>query len=728
VGGSLSQALTFTNTAAADGFSEWLTASIAATPGLFSGGAFSGLAAGSSSSTLFVGVDTATAGAKGGTATITLASDGSGTSGFSPFGLGTQTVDVTASVYRLASASTVTPNPVVLANQRVGSALTQALTLANNSAADGFSEGLNASIGASGSVTAGGSVSLLAAGASSSALFVGVDTSTAGAKAGTATVALASDGSGGSGFGAVSIGTQTVAVSGNVYRLAQASLVSPTSVKLADQRVGGSLSQSLTLSNTAAADGFSERLNAGITAGGTASASGSFSLLAGGASSSALAVGVDTSSAGAKGGTATIALASDGSGTSGFIPFGLTSQTVAVSGNVYRLAVPVVDTTPLTLIGRVGDATLQAAIGVANNAPDLFTERLNASIASNPAGTGAGAALVLAPNASGNLKLSLPTTTAGSFSGPVGVALVSSSAGTTSGAPDATLGSASVNLTGRVYAPAVAQGAPTVVDFGIVRVGDTPAVRTVTVGNAASGALTDTLRASLSGGAAPFNTSGLVAGLAAGASDSTNLQVQLTTVTAGQFTGSASVALTSQNPDLADLALTTANITLQGQVNNIAQVALAKAGGSGSFSGTAFSYTLDFGTLLADPSSLTAQLVLGNAASGTADALAGSWTLGSAGGFSVAGFVPFGGLAAGATLAGLTVSFDIGTDGSFDRVLVLGSQSTNGSGPDLALGDITLHLQGSVVAVPEPSVYLMMAVGVLAIGSIARRRLRVQQG
>jgi hypothetical protein len=380
------------------------------------------------------------------------------------------------------------------------------------------------------------------------------------------------------------------------------------------------------------------------------------------------------------------------------------------------------------LIGRVGDAALQGAIGVTNNAPDLFTERLNASVASNPAGTSAGAALVLAPNVSGNLNLSLPTTTAGNFSGSVGVALVSSSAGTTSGAPDASLGNAIVNLTGRVYAPAVAQVAPTVVDFGIVRVGDAPAMRTVTVGNGASGALNDTLRASIGGGTAPFITSGTVGGLVAGASNSSNLQVQLTTATAGQFTGSANVALTSQNPELADLALTAANITLQGQVNNIAQAVLAKTSGTGSFSGTAFSYSLDFGTVLADASSLTANLVLGNAASGTADALAGSWTLGSAGGFSVAGFGPFSGLAAGATLAGLTVSFDIGTEGSFDRVLVLSSQSTNGSGPDLSLGDITLHLQGSVAAVPEPSIYLMMAMGVLAIGSKARRRLRGQQG
>jgi hypothetical protein len=90
---------------------------------------------------------------------------------------------------------------------------------------------------------------------------------------------------------------------------------------------------------------------------------------------------VDTGSAGAKAGVATVALASDGAGSSGFAAFALASQQVAVSGNVYRFAVPVVDTTPITLVARVGDAAPVASIAVTNNAPDLFTERLNASLA-----------------------------------------------------------------------------------------------------------------------------------------------------------------------------------------------------------------------------------------------------------------------------------------------------------------------------------------------------------
>ena len=725
------QTITLSNTALADGFSEGMNASIIATSGFSASGSFSLLAAGASSSALLVSMNTSTAGARSGTATITLASDGSaaGNSGFGAIGIGTQVVNLSGGVFRLASASAATPNPVALANQRVGGTLSQLITIGNTAAVDGFSEGLNATITANGTATAAGSFSLLAAGASSNALSVGVDTLSAGAKGGTATITLASDGAGTSGFAAFGIGTQTLSVTGSVFRLASASAVTPAAVTFADQRIGGGLLQSLSLGNTALADGFSERLNASITASGTATAAGSFSLLAAGASSTALGVGVNTASAGAKSGVATITLASDGSGTSGFAAFGLTAQTVNVSGNVFRLAQPVVDTTPLVMIARVGDAGLNRSIGISNSAPDLFTERLNASIASNPAGTNAGPALVgLVPNASGNLLLSLPTTTAGNFSGPVGVALISSSAGTTSGAPDFSLGSVNVGLTGRIYAPAVAQVAPTVVNFGTVRVGDVVAARTVTVGNTATGALTDTLRATLSGGSAPFTASGTVANLAAGASNSTGLQVQLATASAGVFTGLATLASTSQNPDLADSTLAPVDITLQGQVNNLAQVALAQAGGPGTFSGGAFTYTLDFGTVITESGSLTAQLLLGNAAVGTADALAGSWVLGAGGGaFSVAGFGPFSGLAAGATLAGLTVTFDLGTEGSFNRVLMLSSLSTNGSGPDLTLGSVTLQLQGTVAAIPEPGTYLMMAVGVLMMGGIARRKLRAQQ-
>ena len=153
-----------------------------------------------------------------GAVTVNFASDGAGTSNLGITALPSQSVGVSGvigtvgNVFRLASASTVAPNPVDFGNVRVGSVATQALTIANTAANDGFSEKLNASIGgATAGVTAAGSFNLLAPQSSNnSALVVGIDTATAGARAGTATITLASDGTGTSGLGVTPLTPQTV--------------------------------------------------------------------------------------------------------------------------------------------------------------------------------------------------------------------------------------------------------------------------------------------------------------------------------------------------------------------------------------------------------------------------------------------------------------------------------------------------------------------------------------
>ena len=385
------------------------------------------------------------------------------------------------------------------------------------------------------------------------------------------------------------------------------------------------------------------------------------------------------------------------------------------------------DTTPIVLAARVGDASPSRSIGVSNNAPDLFTERLNASIASTPAGfAGSGSVTGLAPNTSSTaLGVGLLTTTAGTYSGNASVALVSSGAGTTS-APDQSLGSSSVALTGRVYAPAVAQINTPTVNFGIVRVGDVVGARTVSVGNAANGALTDTLGATLSGGASPFTAAGNFSGLVAGTTNASSLTVQLATTTAGQFSSNANLAFISHNGDLSDLTLGAGSVSLLAQVNNVAVAALSKTGGSGSFGSSGLSFTLNFGTV-DQGSSAAATLSLSNAAAGAfADALAGSWDLtGLASAFSLNGFASFANLAAGSALANLSVSL-LSTDvGTYDSTIVLHNASTNASQGDLALGDITLRLQGNVSAVPEPETYALFMAGLLVLGWAARRARRV---
>ena len=192
-----------------------------------------------------VGLNTAAAGGVNGAVIVEFASDGAGTSGLGITALPSQsvgvsgTIEATGSVFRLASASAAAPNPVDFGNVRVGSVATQALTIANTRANDGFSERLNASIGgATAGVTAAGSFSLLgAAGEQQHQPRRRHRHRERRARAAArATIALASDGTGTSGLGVTPLAAQTVAVNGAVYRLANPTLT-PPSVTLA-ARVG----------------------------------------------------------------------------------------------------------------------------------------------------------------------------------------------------------------------------------------------------------------------------------------------------------------------------------------------------------------------------------------------------------------------------------------------------------------------------------------------------------
>ena len=394
----------------------------------------------------------------------------------------------------------------------------------------------------------------------------------------------------------------------------------PTPVQLAAQRVGGSLSQLLTVANTGPASAFSEDLNAsfsGVTGG--ASGAGSISGRTAGSSSSGLgsmSVGLDTSTSGAKSGTATLAYATAG----------------AVAG-------------------------VSNGLGVA------------------PAGTQA------------------------------------------------------ITVSGNVYAPAIAQLNTPAVNFGIVRVGDAVAPRSVSVSNTASGALTDTLRASLSGGASPFTASGTAASVAAGGSNGSSLSVALDTATAGVYGSSGSVAFTSQNPEMADLPLVASSVAFTATVNNLAATTLSHAG-AGSFSGGLLSYTLNFGNVFTGVAGGTATFSLSNSATGPADALAGTFNLAAivAGDpYALGGFSGFAGLAAGSSLTGLTISFGGTVEGNFDRVIVLNRLSTNGSGPDLGLALVELRLVGTVAAVPEPGTWVMWLAGLAMVGSLMRCRTRTMR-
>ncbi len=232
------------------------------------------------------------------------------------------------------------------------------------------------------------------------------------------------------------------------------------------------------------------------------------------------------------------------------------------------------------------------------------------------------------------------------------------------------------------------------------------------------------MRASLGGASGPFTASGSIAGLVAQATDTSSLSVNLNTATAGVFNGSANAAFASHNAQLTDLDLGSSAINLHAQVNNFAALALSKTSGGGSFSLNGGTYTLDFGSIVLGSPELDARLSLKNVAIGPADLLSGSFAVGAGAAFMVCGFDPFTGLAAGASDDALHVSIYSTALGDFSRTIVISAFGSNDSGYRGALADTTLVLRGSVVAVPEPASYGMMALGLLAVAWARRRALR----
>jgi len=223
--------------------------------------------------------------------------------------------------------------------------------------------------GTSGSATAtGGPITNLAQGSSSNAISVGINNATAvaGANNGTVTLNLASNGTGTSGLAPLALAPQAVNVSASGFNAATGS-ATPSPVVLANQRVGGTGSQLLSVANTAAAGAFSEDLNASFgTNTGNATSSGTISgRLAGtnNTGSGSMSVGVDTSAAGARSGTVTVKLPDrrrrrrrqqrTGHGQR-------RQPVINVSGNVYQVAAGQIISAPLNFgTVQVGQAVSQ---------------------------------------------------------------------------------------------------------------------------------------------------------------------------------------------------------------------------------------------------------------------------------------------------------------------------------------------------------------------------------
>ena len=138
---AVSQALTIANTAPAGLLTEGLNANFGTNTGNVTndGGTITGLAGGASNNTnMSVSLNTSAAGARSGTATVNFLTDGS-ISGNPPSGVGSQVINISGNVYRLATGD-ATPAPLNLGNFRLTApTLTGNLNVTNTAANDGFS-------------------------------------------------------------------------------------------------------------------------------------------------------------------------------------------------------------------------------------------------------------------------------------------------------------------------------------------------------------------------------------------------------------------------------------------------------------------------------------------------------------------------------------------------------------------------------------------------------------
>ncbi|TXI77148.1 MAG: S-layer family protein, partial [Dokdonella sp.] len=358
-------------------------------------------------------------------------------------------------------------SPVTVVNQHVGGSQTAALTVSNIAPGGAFTEGLNASFGVNGGAATnnGGSISLLAGGASNnSAMRVGVDTSTAGAKSGTVTLNYQTDGTGTSGLAAASAGSQTVNVSGNVYRFAQPNTIGP--INFGNVLAGSTQQRTVTISNLAAADGFSEALNAAFgTIGGTNagrfSTSGSITgLLAGNTDNTGMIVTLNTSAAGTVSANVQILLASNGTAIGnglGITP--LATQEInldgVITGTIGNLASAGLAPTTVNFgkfrEGQVSSQTQQLTVTNLTSGPG---EGLNASFGANTgtASNNGGSITSLATDASNNTLMRVTLNglaTVGAKSGTTTVNFASDGS-FNSGVPT-TLPSQTVNMSAEVY-------------------------------------------------------------------------------------------------------------------------------------------------------------------------------------------------------------------------------------------------------------------------------------
>ncbi|MBI2799678.1 MAG: choice-of-anchor D domain-containing protein [Gammaproteobacteria bacterium] len=379
------------------------------------------------------------------------------------------------------------------------------------------------------------------------------------------------------------VADQVLSLSGAVFRLASAGIQNVQPIDFGAFRVGDVMTAvDLAIKNTAANDGFSEKLtgSAGPADAGF-SATGAFTLVGAQATNTGgIKVGLETTIAGAKVGTAKVNLVSDGTGTSNLGQTALTQQSVNLQGKVYAKAVAEVQTPSVDFgIVHIGETVTAKALTVKNNTTGALTDNLLGSVSAVPSGfTGAGSlgATGLAAGATSTaLKVGLDTTNAGVFTGTATLAFASHDADLT----DLSLANQSVAVAAQVnrFANPVLtklsgagtftpNGTTFTYDFGTLVQGGAGVLGSLNLTNLISGPA-DVLGATFSVGSGPLSLTGFdnFTGLNAGAAHS--LSASFDPLVVGTFEQVVQINLFGDNASGFHGGLGSFTVTFKGAVS-----------------------------------------------------------------------------------------------------------------------------------------------------------------
>ncbi len=484
---------------------------------------------------------------------------------------------------------------------QVGQQVSQTLSFTNTATgAAGYVEDLNVGFGqtsgtGAGRISGSGSITGLTAGSTNaSGLVVTVNTSSAGAVSGAIGITYASAGTvngTSNGLGVLALSgtsygvTGTIQGQGTVVDQAKPVVNTPT-VNLGAARVGDAALAGVVSVTNQATGNQQAALSASIVGTAPVTASGTFNLLAPGATNaSALKVGLGTGTAGSFGGMATLTLVSDASNIGGCgsnCQMTLAPQNVNVSGKVYTAAVGQVNTQSVDFgIVHVGDNVAARGISVTNAAAasalnDVLAGGVSTSSAGFTASGSLGSGVGAGQTSAAGLGVGLNTASAGRFTGTAAVALASHDADLA----DLGVGTTSVALTGQVNnyaaggftqsggAGALGRLSATAytLDFGTFVLGAANQTATLAVGNVAqgfadflSGSFTQTGSGFTLGGFNPFSN-------LAGGGSLGGLMVSFNGATAGMFSEVITLNGVGTNVSGYSGAVAPVTLTLRGQV------------------------------------------------------------------------------------------------------------------------------------------------------------------